>query len=225
MPHAIRTTNQPATVTDTAPAESAATPTSGEHPQHANPPSDHPQPHATDRDTGDAPIEPADPAAPAQKRHRRSRAKPARINANTVIGALIGVIGVVIVFVLAYGIQSINTRFDDMNASIDARFDDMYLYINARFDDQDKRLDDMIASVDARFDDVNKRLDAMDDRLAVVEADIKGLRQDINDTNARLDLLIAVLEATQAIPADVVPKSTTPALAALSPAAGPELGR
>ena len=47
-------------------------------------------------------------------------------------------------------------------------------------------------------------------RFASVEADVKGLRQDVNYTNARLDVLIRALEAAQATPADVVPESTAP---------------
>ena len=128
---------------------------------------------------------------------RRIRPRPRpRVNANVVIGALITVIGAVFIAGLSYGIHTLDTRFDDLNASIDTRFDDMNASIDTRFDD----MEDDISDLAGRFDDLE----------ASVGSDINGLRRDVNYTNTRLDILIGVLEATQAIPADVVPKSAIP---------------
>ena len=68
------------------------------------------------------------------------------------------------------------------------------------FDDADRPFDNRVTEISRRFDSV--------------DGEINGLRQDVNYTNARLDVLIRALEAAQAIPADVVPKSTAPPSAA-----------
>ena len=211
MPRTIPNADRQATMTESRLPESSADPTPGDRPHPTGPADEQPS-----RDSR-APV-----AEAAEGRRERSaarrRSRPAWLDASTVIGSLIGLIGLLIVLTVSYGINSMNNRFEDLNN----RFDDMRAYIDARFDAQDAvidarfaAVDERFAAVDARFDAIEARLDAIEARLDVVESEIKGLRQDVNDINLRLDLLIGVLEAAEVIPEDVVPKSSTEALAAV----------
>ena len=147
--------------------------------------------------------------------------RPAWINPSTVIGAPVVVIGLLIFVVLVNGIRSMNNRFEGWNAAIESGFDDPSAAVGAEFDEDtwsaviDERFDAQDAVIDVRFAAVDERFDAIEARLDVIESEIKGLRQDVNDINLRLDLLIGVLEAAEVIPDDVVPKSSTEALAAV----------
>ena len=225
MPRTIPNADRQATVTESRPPESSADPTPGDRPHPTGPADEQPS-----RDSR-APV----PEAAEGRRERsaaRRRSRPAWLDASTVIGSLIGLIGLLIIF----GINSMNNRFEDLNN----RFNDMSHHIHMRFDAQDavnearfavidERFDAQDAVIKARFAAVDERFDAIDERfvaidarfdaiearLDVVESEIKGLRQDVNDINLRLDLLIGVLEAAEVIPEDVVPKSSTEALAAV----------
>ena len=66
-----------------------------------------------------------------------------------------------------------------------------------------RTFDDADGPFDNRVTETSRRFDSVDD-------EVNGLRQDVNYTNARLDVLIRALDAAQATPADVVPKSTAP---------------
>lgn len=211
MPRTIPNADRQATMTESRPPESSADPTPGGRP--------HPPGPADEQPSHDSrtPI-PEDAEGRRERSAARRRSRPAWLDASTVIGSLIGLIGLLVVLIVSYGINSMNNRFEDLNN----RFDDMRAYIDARFDAQDAviderfaAVDERFAAVDARFDAIEARLDAIEARLDVVESEIKGLRQDVNDINLRLDLLIGVLEAAEVIPEDVVPKSSTEALAAV----------
>ena len=200
MPRTIPNADRQATMTESRPPESSADPTPGDRPHPPGPADEQPS-----RDSR-TPV----PEAAEGRRERSAvgrRSRPAWLDASTVIGSLIGLIGLLIIF----GINSMNNRFEDLNN----RFDDMRAYIDARFDAQDAVIDERFAAIDERFAAVDARFDAIEARLDVVESEIKGLRQDVNDINYRLDLLIALLEAAEVIPDDVVPKSSTEALAAV----------
>ena len=204
MPRTIPNADRQATMTESRPPKSSADPTPGDR-FHPSGPADE-QPSRDSR----APV--AEAAGGRRERSAaRRRSRPAWLDASTVIGSLIGLIGLLIVLTVSYGINSMNNRFEDLNN----RFDDMRAYIDARFDAQDAVIDERFAAIDERFAAVDARFDAIEARLDVVESEIKGLRQDVNDINYRLDLLIGVLQINQAIPDDVVPKSSTEALAAV----------
>ena len=188
MPRTIPNADRQAAVTESRPPESSPDPTPGDHPHPPGPADEQPP-----RDSRASISEAAE--GRRERSAARRRPRPAWLDASTVIGSLIGLIGLLIVFTVSYGINSMNNRFDDMR-----------VYIDARFDAQD-------AAIDARFAVGDERFAAIDARLDAVESEIKGLRQDVNDINYRLDLLIALLEAAEVIPEDVVPKSSTEALA------------
>ena len=129
--------------------------------------------------------------------------RPAWLDASPVIGSLIGLIGLISLLIVL-GLNSMSNRFDDMSHHIHMRLDAQDAVSKARF-----------AAIDARFDAIDVRFDAIDTRWDAVESEIKDLRQDVNGSTYRLDSLIGLLEAAEVIPDDVVPKSSTEALAAV----------
>ena len=66
-----------------------------------------------------------------------------------------------------------------------------------------RSFDDADGPFDNRVTETSRRFDSVDD-------EVNGLRQDVNYTNARLDVLIRALDAAQATPADMVPESAAP---------------
>ena len=169
MPPSTPATSQQAAVTER--HRSEPTPPSGGKPQAAAP--------AVER------LQPNDRAGEHPGPGRMA------IDATAVICALIGVIGVLVVSLLGYGVHNMNSRFDDQNAVINTRFDDLDERLDVVESDI-KGLRQAINDTNARINDLNARID--------------GLEARIDGTNARIDALIALLEAMEVIPRGAVPR-------------------
>ena len=99
------------------------------------------------------------------------------------------------------GFAAVDTKFAAQDTKIDEGFDAVdtkFDAVDARFDAQDAKFD---AQIDARFDAVDTRFDAVDARFDAQDAKF-------DEINLKLTALIAALDSTNAVVADLAGRLT-----------------